>query len=329
MAISAVTEGDTDRADGPLIRDQAIHDIEEFREGLRHLYTVEPAGTPGDLVAKARFIEIDGTRFTEGRLSGIRLSRPKALIDRVDPNFIWIRLCRGGSTRHVFDGDVVPFEPGMIHIGDYSCEMDSYPQDLHHVGATLPYEAIGFDRARHRPHLRFDEEGPVRRLLLTAMLAHFEQLPTASGPEATVLTRGFCGLLRGILDGAAKSDQDADILRTRAEAMRAFLDARLSDPMLGPACLAEAFEASRTTIYRAFAQWGGVRAYIQTARLERAHADLAASPGSRGLVTRVAEKWGYWSVSQFSRAFQDAFGYRPSSVVGSARQSSGQIAPGR
>ncbi len=126
---------------------------------------------------------------------------------------------------------------------------------------------------------------------------------------------GFCGLLGGLLAGGINSVTDRQIAVSRAEAMRDYIERHLPDPQLGFDALAQAFHASRATIFRDFAEDGGVSHYIRRRRLERAFAGLARSEGHRGLIADVARTWGFASVHTFSRQFRGAFGIRPSDVV--------------
>jgi AraC-like DNA-binding protein len=101
--------------------------------------------------------------------------------------------------------------------------------------------------------------------------------------------------------------------------MRRHLDEHLDNPELGVASLCAAFGASRATIYRGFADEGGVARYVTRRRLERAYRDLAGAPPDRGRVRRVAERWGFACPYHFSRAFRRQFDLWPSEVFEAAR----------
>lgn len=301
-------------------RSQTTTNLEEFRHWTKRFIEIdlEPSGSPKGVTSDARFFDVGRVRFNDSRLSGVHQSRSRKLVKRSEPSVAWIRMCRAGSNQMVFGGSVFPFVPGAIQLGDYSQEMHAFADDLWHVGATVPLDLIGFEPGRrHPPVINFDPNGPLGRILRASLDSHLEQLPRATEREALALADSFCGMLRGLLDGAADTLSETDVRQSRKSAMRSFLETRLTDPTLGPKKLAREFGMSRAAIYRDFAVDGGVCAYMLSRRLARAHDELCAHPGARGLVSRIAEKWGFSSVNHFSRKFQETYGCRPSTVIGS------------
>ncbi len=103
---------------------------------------------------------------------------------------------------------------------------------------------------------------------------------------------------------------------TRAGAVRAYIEDALNDPALGADQLCRVFGLSRRTVYRMFADVGGVARYLTERRLVRAFADLSASPPASGLILAVAERYGFVSQSHFSRQFRKRFLIAPNDSVG-------------
>jgi len=66
----------------------------------------------------------------------------------------------------------------------------------------------------------------------------------------------------------------------------------------------------RSALYRAFAPFGGVQAYLRKRRLEAAHA-LLVDPKEPRSITEIAFGFHFVSMSHFSRAFRSRFGYSP------------------
>ena len=97
--------------------------------------------------------------------------------------------------------------------------------------------------------------------------------------------------------------------------MRAFLDERLHHSTLGIDDLCRAFNVSRATAFRLFAEDGGVAAYLRRRHLERAFQDLAGTPPRRGGVKTAAERRGFDDASHFHRSFRQRFDLSPAEVA--------------
>ncbi|MEL7117779.1 MAG: hypothetical protein AAGP08_19730, partial [Pseudomonadota bacterium] len=80
--------------------------------------------------------------------------------------------------------------------------------------------------------------------------------------------------------------------------------------------LGAAVGASRATVYRVFEPDGGVDAAVRKRKLRRAAVDLSLAAPSRGIVRRIAERYGFDDVNQFSRGFRRELGYSANEIVG-------------
>lgn len=106
------------------------------------------------------------------------------------------------------------------------------------------------------------------------------------------------------------TDQDSyTLLRIRA---CAFIDNNLAYPDLNIDDIADHVNASRSTLYRAFKELGGVRDYITNTRLDAARQILEARGLRRGVVLDAAYSCGFSSTGSFFRAFKRRFGCSPS-----------------
>lgn len=231
-------------------------------------------------------------------------------------NFIKLRVNEAGACDVHFEHDRHRLGPGAVHILDHACGRIERHDRHRTLSVWIPHAALDW-RTGERPALLSLPFGAAGGLMLRdAMQGLYAAAPIATGREPAALAAGFSGLARGILDGAALTEQEPEIRAARIRSMRRFLDERLQDPDLGPEALLQAFGAARATIYRDFAEAGGVARYIRTRRLERAFDELAAAAPERGLVRRVAERWCFSSVAHFSEAFRETHGCTPGSVIG-------------
>jgi transcriptional regulator GlxA family with amidase domain len=95
------------------------------------------------------------------------------------------------------------------------------------------------------------------------------------------------------------------------------MQARAEQPLTLDQVAAAAGVTGRALQY-AFRRYYGTTpiAYLRRIRLERADAELrTADPDSGVQVGAVARKWGWASPSQFSLAYQERFGVRPSHTL--------------
>ncbi|MEM1164636.1 MAG: AraC family transcriptional regulator, partial [Pseudomonadota bacterium] len=135
--------------------------------------------------------------------------------------------------------------------------------------------------------------------------------------EANELSDGLAGMLRAIITGERELLGVCEACeQARKRAMQDFIAENLQNPDLGTALLCTTFNASRATVYRAFADLGGVAHYITAKRLQRAYWDLATGQYARGRISAVARAYGFFDAGNFNRAFRREFGMPPKDVIG-------------
>ncbi len=89
-----------------------------------------------------------------------------------------------------------------------------------------------------------------------------------------------------------------------------WIEARLQDPNLTPTVIARANAVSVRTLHSLFEPTGEtLGAFVRRRRLEHTRDELRARPELP--VTTIACRWGFSSVSHFSRSFHSAFGRSP------------------
>lgn len=93
---------------------------------------------------------------------------------------------------------------------------------------------------------------------------------------------------------------------------RAYAEAHLSDPSLGPAEIANAAHVSKRYLHKLFEDDGlTVSGWIRQRRLEGCRRDLA-DPAHRGeTVTSIGARWGLTNPGHLSRLFRGAYGLTP------------------
>lgn len=179
--------------------------------------------------------------------------------------------------------------------------------------AFIPYSAVGYNPARHPPHLRFDLDSPAGSILGPVVATLRSELDDLRENEAQAVAAGLAGLLRGLI---AALPTRSRAQQTPADARRAaiisYIEQNLSDPALGIARIEVALGTARSTMFRDFERHGGVEHYIKRRRLEQAFIVLAHREHTG--IADLSQRLGFSSRNHFSRVFSAEFGCRPSEV---------------
>jgi AraC-like DNA-binding protein len=110
-------------------------------------------------------------------------------------------------------------------------------------------------------------------------------------------------------ESAIPADTGRRVLLAR---IHGFIEARLPDPELTPAVVAEAHHISVRYLHRLFENDGyGVAGLIRQRRLERCRADLLDPALSGRPAAAVGARWGFASPAHFSRVFRETYGLPP------------------
>jgi AraC-like DNA-binding protein len=290
------------------------HCFDAWREELRAVYDVCPlADAPvGDEVIKAWLL--DNLVVTD-----VRFSRQTFRHDRRhtrDSNYLSLQIYRDGVSRGDFAGGSCVMLPGEVHLFDFSREFYSVTENSAVAGVLVPHDVVGYDPAQHPPHMSFPGHSPIGRFLTGVVFSLSAELPNLRQEDARAISKGLSGLLRDMFFSDTQAEEGS--VRRRAERsaeMRSYLDRHLLDPKLNADTLCRVFNVSRPSIYRDFAEVGGVAQYILQRRLERAFHQLLSIPASHGRVKEVAHRCGFADQAHFSRLFRQRFGIPPSEVT--------------
>jgi AraC-like DNA-binding protein len=297
--------------------DPADQAFERYCDSVRTLYDAFPVARPRDDWSMALTLwQVGDLMFSRYRSGAQGVRRAATHLRQSNPAFVRLRLYRRGQSRLVHSERSATLDPGAIHLLDFGREMELLSTESEQIGVFVPYSALGYDPSRHPVHLRIDGDSAAGLVLVNALTSLVERLPEVRQAEAPALAEGFEGLLRGLLSGGLHSQAEGSHRRARAAAMRAHLDRHLHEAEVGFNTLAQAFGASRATIFRDFGPFGGVERYIMNRRLDAAFHELAGQPPRRGAVRQVAERWRFATPAHFSRLFRERFATTPSEIVG-------------
>jgi AraC-like DNA-binding protein len=181
----------------------------------------------------------------------------------------------------------------------------------------LPKETLGAHSAKMAAHTALRIPGSCG---LPRLAAQFFCGVAAGLADGTIarddvnVAERIIDLVRGVYTDRIDSDQPTR-LRSRTELLlhaKAYVEANLSDPCLGPAQIARACSISTRYLHRLFEQEGQtVSEWIRTERLHRCRHDLLDPAFADHTIIAIATRWGLPNLPHFSRLFRNAYGSSP------------------
>lgn len=241
--------------------------------------------------------------------------------DHVDADFedmVFVRRVNTGRIR-VESGDVRrEFGPGSVFLMHAQHKLRTL-DDGTALSLRLPFQRAGYDPLREGPIVSLRKDAWQVRVLISALDALFETLPSLSATEAPAVSKQLASLVQASIEaGRDETPHNAAASSARTLAMRRYVIANLARKELGVGHLQIAFNASRATVYRAFEDVGGVARFIREHRLAAIHRELRMTSPTHGMIRRIAECHGLSDQTNFLRIFRAQYGLRPSDVLGSA-----------
>lgn len=159
---------------------------------------------------------------------------------------------------------------------------------------------------------RLDRKNPMVGLLSDHMQAFWRHIPDMNMVQAGAALHGTLGLMRNWLsyEHPLTDDGPPEMSTELGKVIRRHIEKNLSESLI-PAELAKEFRISRTYMYRLFAPYGGVTAYISERRLRRSLRMLTQPVFTNLSIGTIGFTCGFSSESYFSRAFRARFGLTP------------------
>ncbi|WMS41848.1 helix-turn-helix domain-containing protein [Acuticoccus sp. MNP-M23] len=286
-----------------------------FRDFYGAFYGTDFIGGSRDFAAHGHAWQLAGMTAGWSRLSGVRL-RYDPRRDAIQSGCLFLRFAVSGSSVGTFGGARHSLTPGQISLESRDVGFHNIYADFRYNALFMPHEMIGYDPAIHRANYLLSPETPAGRIMGTALTALASRLPFATVQEGPQMAMDVAELVRAlILEGRPRA-VSAAVIRARRHAIQSSVDEELSTGAFSVDALCARFAISRASLYRMFADSGGIERYIRQRRLTRCFQELTRSNKERGVVRDVAERWGFHDAANFRRAFRSSFGVTPVEVVG-------------
>jgi AraC-like DNA-binding protein len=286
-----------------------------FNDASRSLWHRLPA-MPGTFECDATDYLVDDVIVYHLRYGAHAIIRTPAQVATGMSDGISVQLHRRGSIRGAV-GDVDLYAaPDRIVLQDLAHPFSVWTDDSEVLGVIVPRARIdSHDWIRIRaPVISWRVDTPAGRVLTSALMTLWAELPRAELSDGPLLASSLVGLLNGLLQPSR--DHRDDVRRALNVAIRQYIADHLDDLALDVDTLRRMFFCSRATLYRLFEGDGGVATYIRDARLRACMHDLALPSTTRKHIARIATRWGFENPSHFNRLFKQSFGVVPSAVGG-------------
>lgn len=216
------------------------------------------------------------------------------------------------------DGRTLRAEAGSVQFRDLSRASVASMSGIDMVTVMIPRAAVPswlLSRGIHGLVLPGSSAGgrlvSSHLLTLVEVAGELSEAEGSAGIEAAfVIAERFLGHQRSVTPGHADA-----IHRTIRERAMALLDSRPPQAKWDAATVAVAIGVSRTSLYRAFENTGGVRPYVLRRRLARAYAALRGRRGLSPSVELIGQRNGFPDRRTFVQAFRSQFGLSPDDVA--------------
>ena len=296
----------------PEIRNDAFLQTMGRAFDMSSWWQVEPGGTDVSVTAW----HLHDLVCIDARYGAHHVHKTRKRLRQEGRDAVRISMARSGTSTIVVGEDANEIGTGEIFVHDACSEFQWIGPEADYISVYVPYEALGYDPARHRSHLSVPLDTPVGRMMRAAWTSMHGNLDFTSQTDAPDIATAFAGMLRGLLmQGGLTEETRGQVEHARRQAIRDFIDDHLGDPELNLQQVARAVGATRSTLYRELSDEGGFYRYLRKRRMARAYRDLSLHVPTRGRVTQVAERWGFTSIAQFSRQFREEFGMAPGEVM--------------
>ncbi|MBU1375933.1 MAG: helix-turn-helix domain-containing protein [Alphaproteobacteria bacterium] len=293
-----------------------------FASGMVNFDLTAPAAAPFAAVATAW--KVGAIVIAEIRSSPVRYDRSSARILRDEVDHLYVNLHLKGRVVADCGAGARIGSPGSLLVVDMRQACEFEVADVHEIAVAIPRRLLV-------PRLQpFDAHGlltrgPLVRLLGRSLQAVLRSLPELAPGQSGVVERmvvdQVCDtLLDALRAGEAGRAREA----TLTVRVHALMDAHLAEP-IDPAWICATLGVSRSALYRAFEDKGGVLRDLQVRRLRRVRAWLE-TPGETRPIAALAALTGFADKAHLTRAFKREFGLTPGEVRARAGETR-EVAP--
>ncbi len=290
--------------------------LDFYRSGIADWYRVSEFDDSRPFFTENVIYQFGSYVLGRGKSVGQVLSRGPAEIRRSGLDSVAIMLDLVGMKGDV-DGVDVNTPAGAFHLRDLARPSALKVEAVDAVVLAMPREIAPrwlVDRNFHG--LSVDGSHQISRLLSGHLMALLEAAAHLSVEEGVAAIEAALVLAERafVNSGRFTHEQAQAVYRSLRAAAVTLIDQMLFNPTLRIETLTRQLGVSRATLFRAFANSGGINLYIKRRRLQLSHEALVHRIGHRPTIGEIARAHGFVSESHFSRSFRDYYGQPPGSL---------------
>lgn len=301
--------------------------FEEWHEVARPFFDVMPRGAAGSFRAQATFAKHGRLISSDVVFKSALFAHDPKLLKDYDNEYLLFERFIAGTLRGLVGEIPARIDRETIHFMDMSRRVQNATSDAVVRGVVIPHHVIGYDPSRHPPYVSLPLASPRGRLVDMALQSMLAPCLPVTEAEAVALADAFVGLVRCLMLNLPDHDAVDPLAQAGRLRVKDHVNRVLGDPDLSPERLCRLFGLSRATLYRMFAEEGGVQRYIDARRLDRCFAELHNAPATYGRIREVAARWGFHEAANFNRRFKSRFGIRPSDCLVAPNQAPSDVEP--
>ncbi len=294
----------------------AAQQIDAWRAWFHPVFDVSGATDPdAQFRAENKVWDIGGILLSRASAPATRVRRDKLNISRAPVDHWVIAYNRRGHTTIVTEKVTLQAAAGVPFLWSLGDRTASERSAIDRIQLLIPRDMFR-DIAPMLDATRSTIlSTPLGKMLGDYLLFLEDRLDSISAEDLPRLTTAVRGMIAAcVVPSAERMEVAADeIDYSRRERICRLIQSNLQSPMLSPGSICKSAGISRSQLYRLFEYSGGVLRYIQSQRLQLAHAILSDSENTQS-VGLLAARLCFGDASSFSRAFRREFGHSPSDV---------------
>ncbi|ORU94573.1 MAG: hypothetical protein A6F70_09235 [Cycloclasticus sp. symbiont of Bathymodiolus heckerae] len=286
--------------------------LEAFRDVTRSLYHCSPQGHIEDFYVKAKSYMTGDLVFTHVTFSPLHFERDIEKLRGETQDFLVMEIQLKGCQTILMNNIHTRMHPGFIYLRDWSYSYEANADEMDVFSILIPRHRLKVSSSLNSncPILSWSTEEAAGQMLLTLWTTLFDKLSAMTKSEAMQLSNALIGFLDGLLDHRPQQQGAGNSFDSICQYINARLHGEITTTEV-----CEYFNISKSTVYRIFKDYGGVKKCILLARLRHCYIELYHADASKDKIKDIFENWGFHDASSFSRAFKNTFNVMPTDVL--------------
>lgn len=285
----------------------------DYWRSCSSLVELEPPelGEHGDFAAEETTWRLGRMALMSAQVAALRYCRTPARIRRDGLDHWCVTIALRGERHFATEAGAATMRPGMAWLTSLGAGYEVERSESRWVHLFVPHDDVAGLAPMPAAARPVPLDSPAGGLLHDFILCLAGRVSSLGEAEAAPVERALREMLAAAL-AAPQAGFAAEAMPTEAQRLgvRRVVRENLHLVTFGPERTARLCGMSRSHLYRLFAPWGGVAAFIQAERLRAARRALA-DPTDRRPIAAIAESVGLCDPSSFGRMFQRAFGCTP------------------